>query len=205
MSESFDFFQVLKDNSSKDSYDNVDECISEWKIILENYSCCGCRHGNNDSNVSCVDCICGEKCIYRQFKVKNKINGNILVIGSSCVKKFFKNTLYEEYKEEKKEIESEKRRAKKNAEYYYNLKKCTDCFSNILYYPDGAERKCYICKFITEETKVKLQKESYCNWIVSKSKEVELKGQGKLSIEFINKKKENLELIEAYKKILGIE
>lgn len=207
MSEGFEFFQVLKENSFKDNYDNINECILEWEIVNHEYKCCGCRHGNKNDEVICIDCICGEKCIYHRFNIINKINKNILVVGSSCVKKFCNNEWYEPYKIKKaemKKVKKEKELKKLMYQSYLDDPKCEFCFNRVF-----SDIKCIPCNY----TKSKLKnttfdeminkinnRKGYSTWLLDEN--IIKKGDGYHMFNWLTKKKFNLSLIKDYEERL---
>jgi hypothetical protein len=231
----FLFFKVLKDNSSKKNYDNNDEILHEWNIFYHSKNMCGHRNFNEDSDnceeeeldgYDCVNCICGEKCIYNIFHVKNKINDIELVVGSKCVKNFMKDN-YEKYKvkkkilkkestamkkdEEKKKKEEEKNKKLEQMQEEFKIKiakekldkdRCDNCSSVLI------KSNCFTCKFIKPEHILKLKNKHFIEWVENKASKEELKGYLKLLYNFIIKKRENeieidkLEMIADYKKWL---
>lgn len=102
----FEFFKVLKLNSCLKQFNgndcnDIDDIVYQWYIVNSDYSNCGCRYAT-DNISTCYSCICGEKCIYHKFYIKNTITKKELIVGSKCVKRFMNDTLYKKYKEEKK-------------------------------------------------------------------------------------------------------
>ena len=74
-------------------------CIYEWKKHNIEYYPCGHNHLKEDmlklaieegyeNKEYCKDCICGEKCIYNRFYMKNIKTNEIITIGSKCIKQF---------------------------------------------------------------------------------------------------------------------
>lgn len=74
------FIEILKENSVSDNYDDI---INEWRL----YEYSLLPHVNN--------CICGIN-IDKNFIIKNNLNDNELIVGSTCIKKFMKKEMYEE-------------------------------------------------------------------------------------------------------------
>uniref|UniRef100_A0A6C0EE69 Uncharacterized protein n=1 Tax=viral metagenome TaxID=1070528 RepID=A0A6C0EE69_9ZZZZ len=68
--------EMFYNNLINKSEDKTIECIKEWKffkrIINETY------------------CICGHDILYNYY-IKNIINDNKLIVGSTCIKQFMKN------------------------------------------------------------------------------------------------------------------
>jgi len=215
MSESkkFEFFKVLKENSSKNQYNDINDCILEWDVIDHNYQSCGHRSGDisdsdidsDDQSSGCIDCICGEKCIYHIYRIKNTINNIILSVGSSCVKRFFEDTLYKNYKLKLKQIKEEKRQKEFNirsAQRYLNDPKCELCHNRISEY-------CRYChdfkKYLKMDYNIAMQKLNdikYCKWLLDKGDT--LLGDGKRMYNWLVFRNGNLIEIENKKKIVGL-
>ncbi len=73
-------FNELKlwENLINNSFDKSKNCIGEWYRLNHEYNYL------NDH-----ECICTKKHIKHIFTIKNKINDNILIVGSDCIEKYF--------------------------------------------------------------------------------------------------------------------
>lgn len=235
----FKFWSELKNNSNNKTSNN-DDLLNEWELNDEEYNHCGCRTGKiikNDlenesdeekkkdlfiANFDCINCICGEECIYKIYYVKNKFNNNKLIVGSRCVKNFMKKNyeIYKENKNEKKKQQTilkneqikkdekikkqeEKRKQLEEIQNEYlkeralkDLQKprCDDCLSLLTKFDI-----CFTCKYIKPEHKRKLKNNHFIEWVEGEANKKELTGYIKLLYNFINNKKKNRQDIDKLK------
>jgi len=232
----YKFYEVLKEKSSKKYYNDI-EYLEEWEIYNQLSNNCGHRNHKeeeeetgeeetdeeeNKEEYDCINCICGEKCIYRIFYIRNIFNENKLIVGSKCVLNFLKEN-YKKYKNKKIEIRKEKTRLKnekikqdeknkKEEEKRKQLEeiqkqyirekalkelqksRCDDCLSLL-----DKFNNCYTCKYIKPEHKRNLKKDYFIKWVEGEANKKELTGYIKLLYNFLIKKKENNEYIEELK------
>lgn len=226
----FEFWSELRKHSNNKTSNNND-LLNEWVISNDKYNNCGCRHEKEieDSPLkeqfkekyNCLNCICGEKCIYNIYYIENKYNDKRLMIGSKCINRFM-NTNFEIYKKKKNEMkkqetilknkkikqdikiakEKEKKR-KEDEEYNKYLKekaikkleenRCEDCLSVL------KNDFCYTCKFIKDHHKEKLKNRHFIKWVEDEANKKELSWYIKILYQFINIKKMNEQDIDKLK------
>jgi hypothetical protein len=150
------YSELIKHSNNKDM-----ECVHEWEFSGF------IHHGIDDK------CICG-KDIKNLYTIKNLINDNELIVGSSCVKKFMPK-IHDEYKEKLKE--------RKEIIKHLQNNKCEHCK---LYYK--GKHKCRYER-LTDVYKSKINDVNYINWVVNLK---ERKGQVFIMYDFLLERKENI-------------
>lgn len=152
------------------SNDKTNMCINEWDFS-----------GFIFNGVS--SCICG-KDIKNLFEIKNNENGNTLIVGSSCVKKFIPK-VHEQYKTKVKNIKKEMRDILK----YFDGHRCKECK---IYW-----KKIHRCPYnkLTDNYKKLVEDEDFVDWLNNLK---ERKGQAYYAYEYLLSIQEN----RAYNKSL---
>lgn len=153
------FWKTLKENSN----DKTTSCIDEWDFL-------GFVFNGVDN------CICG-KDIKNLYEIKNSENDNILIVGSSCVKKFMPN-VHMQYKTKVQKIKKEMKDILK----YYDGHRCKKCK---IYW-----KKVHRCPYnkLNEAYKIKIEEESFIKWINNLK---DRRGQALLAYEYLEAIKNN--------------
>jgi hypothetical protein len=147
------------------SINKTHDCLNEWERIF--------KHEFDDLNEEVndneeIECICSQKHIVKIFYFKNRLNDNVIRIGSKCIKQFL-HQHYDQIKEERQKLMEDKKEINKLIN-----KRCERCLSNInlnnkIYTSKDRHTKesyehCGRCTFINNYALNKLEK-GYIKWL----------------------------------------